>query len=335
MTGWGDLEVRESEILVSVVCLSYNHKKYIKKSLDSIVGQTLSVPFEIIVHDDASTDGTTEIVREYANKYPNVTAIIEQENCYQNGIDFYPIISSRIHGKYVALCECDDWWCSTDKLQQQFDYMENNPDCSLCVHGVKRFDWSSDRYLSPISPSPVERDFSTEEIIEGDGGLFGTNSMFFRANNYLLPDVFNDWGVGDYPRTIYLSTLGRVHYSPKLMSVYQVFSEGSWSSKMRDADFHQKQEEEILRGLRRFDEITCHRYRESIEIRQAVGQLEYSAKFDKRSCLRNAKTIECLKTVSKRQRMVYLLRIISPSLYQAIKKLKDHISSVHKRGDSR
>lgn len=315
-------------VRVSVVCFSYNHVKYIARALDSIVSQKTTFPFEILIHDDASTDGTVSIIREYAEKYSNIVPIIEPNNCYQNGIDYHPSIAKQISGKYVALCECDDWWCDDLKLQRQFDYMEENPNCSLCVHGVRRFSWSNNRDMAPILPSKVAKDYSTDEIVRGDGGLFGTNSMFFRSENYLLPELYKGWGVGDYPRTIYLSTCGRVHFEPDLMSVYQVLSEGSWSSKMRDPEFFDAQEKSIVQGLERFDKSTNGEFHDSVEFRKIMGYMEYVSQFGSISDLFDTQVRERLRYLPASRRMKYLLRIALPSAYSVLARTKDCIQAM-------
>lgn len=131
-----------SEIMVSICCLTYNHQKYIAKALDSFLIQKTTFPFEIIVHDDASTDDTPKIVMQYAKKYPGIIKLIAQEtNQFSQGEVFgiyYRYIFPQAKGKYVAFCEGDDYWINDRKLQIQFEYMENNSNCSLAFHNVYR-----------------------------------------------------------------------------------------------------------------------------------------------------------------------------------------------------
>ena len=108
---------------VSVLCLAYNHEKYIKKCLDSILAQKTNFKYEIIINDDASTDNTANIIKEYEEKYPEIIKPIYQiENKYSKGeaiVEEYML--PKATGKYIAFCECDDWWLSDDKLQKQYD----------------------------------------------------------------------------------------------------------------------------------------------------------------------------------------------------------------------
>src|SRR5690554_1247666 len=126
-------------LLVSVCCLSYNHRPYIKDCLEGFVKQQCNFQFEVLIHDDASTDGTSDIIREYQKKYPNIIKpIIQTENQYQKGVAVNWVYNfPRAQGKYIALCEGDDYWSDPLKLQKQVEVLENDPDCSLCFHPTK------------------------------------------------------------------------------------------------------------------------------------------------------------------------------------------------------
>ena len=128
--------------IVTVWCLTYNQKEFIKDALDGFVMQKTSFPFEVIVHDDASTDGTTDIVNEYAKKYPEIIKpMIETENQWQKGGLKHIIgIMNEKHrrGKYIAFCEGDDYWTDPLKLQRQVDFLESHSDYSMCFHSAKK-----------------------------------------------------------------------------------------------------------------------------------------------------------------------------------------------------
>ena len=127
----------QSPIVVSIVSLAYNHAKYIRQCLDGFIMQKTNFAFEVLIHDDASTDGTADIIREYELKYPNIIKPIYQtENQYQKGVAIgatylYP----RVQGKYIAECEGDDYWIDPLKLQKQVDLLEQNPEYSFCCGG--------------------------------------------------------------------------------------------------------------------------------------------------------------------------------------------------------
>lgn len=114
--------------LVSICCLTYNHSKYIRQCLDGFMIQKTSFSFEVLIHDDASTDGTQEIIDEYKNRYPDIIKpIYQKENQYSKGINVSKVYQfSRAKGKYIALCEGDDYWTDSFKLQKQVNAIEQD-----------------------------------------------------------------------------------------------------------------------------------------------------------------------------------------------------------------
>ena len=125
------------ELIVTILCTAYNHEPYIRKCLEGFVMQKTNFQFEAIVHDDASTDGTATIIREYAEKYPDIIVPIYQtENQYSKKIGIYKtFLYPKAQGKYIAICEGDDYWTDPYKLQKQVDLLEANLDCSFCCGG--------------------------------------------------------------------------------------------------------------------------------------------------------------------------------------------------------
>jgi len=127
----------KEQMLVSVICLAYNHEKFIRKCLDGFVMQKTDFAFQVIVHDDASTDKTADIIREYQEKYPEIIKpVFQSENQYsKNGGNMRETICSNLCGKYTAYCEGDDYWTDKNKLQKQADFLENHPEFSMCSGG--------------------------------------------------------------------------------------------------------------------------------------------------------------------------------------------------------
>ena len=134
-------QTKEQVPLVSILCATFNHVDYIKDCLDGFLMQKVSFPIEIIVRDDASTDGTSEIIRRYEEKHPHLFRnIYESKNQYSKGIKALPVMKRRARGKYVALCEGDDYWTDPDKLQKQVNFLEKNKGYSLCFHAVSKIE---------------------------------------------------------------------------------------------------------------------------------------------------------------------------------------------------
>lgn len=125
----------EKDIKVSVLILTYNHKDYIQKSIESVLSQKTNFDYEVIIHDDCSTDGTQEIVKKYEDR---CKIIIQPKNVWSQKIDiFTTFFVPNAKGKYLAVVEGDDYWIDEYKLQKQYDVLENNPSCSICTHKVK------------------------------------------------------------------------------------------------------------------------------------------------------------------------------------------------------
>jgi len=131
--------------LVSICCLVYNHEKYIRECLEGFVIQNTDFNIEFLIHDDASTDGTANIIREYEKKYPElIKPIYQTENQYSKGVrPTFAFNIPRAQGKYIAMCEGDDYWTDPLKLQKQVDFLEANPDYIMCFTNVNDVDEKS------------------------------------------------------------------------------------------------------------------------------------------------------------------------------------------------
>ena len=256
--------------LVSVLCLTYNHEKYIRSALEGFVQQKTNFPFEVLVHDDASTDGTARIIAEYAEKYPEIIIpIYQKENQYQKRVQIHEVfIYPKIRGKYIAICEGDDYWCDEQKLQRQADWMEAHEDYAFCVHNTEMVDCTTG-LRTLINQSNEEYDIPFEKIIERGSAYFQTSSFFYRKEYFFVPPLFSIGGPTDYPTAIYLATCGKVHYYPQVMSVYRYQVEGSYSWRMLHNEDSLKAEEkewnEIKQMLQRVDEYTNNQYSETIQ----------------------------------------------------------------------
>ena len=132
----------KDNIMVSIVCVVYNHERFLRDTLNGFVSQVTNFPIEILIHDDASTDGSAAIIHEYEKKYPNIFfPIYQTENQYSKGVKIADVLLyPRCRGKYIAICEGDDYWTDPHKLQKQYDALERNPDIDLCANGARIVD---------------------------------------------------------------------------------------------------------------------------------------------------------------------------------------------------
>jgi glycosyltransferase involved in cell wall biosynthesis len=222
------------EPLVSISCITYNHEKYIQQALDGFLIQKTNFPFEVLINDDASTDNTANIIREYEKKYPDIIKPIYQtENKFSKGI---PISATytfpRIKGKYVALCEGDDYWTDPLKLQKQVDYLELHPKCSICFHLVKVI-CAEDSNLNEIFPSSKKRFnktiLSLNDLVKRN--FIQTNSVMYRwmFNSENIQKVFpSNILPGDWYIHLIHAEKGLIGYIDEVMSVYRRHSGGIW-----------------------------------------------------------------------------------------------------------
>ncbi|MBE6319857.1 MAG: glycosyltransferase [Bacteroidales bacterium] len=176
--------------LVSICCITYNHAQFIRKCLDGFLMQQTDFPIEILIHDDCSTDGTTEIIKEYEARYPKlIFPIYEDVNQYQNGksaeIDLYNY--RRARGKYIAYCEGDDYWTDPQKLQKQVDFMEENSDYSVCFHDCMVSNiWNGICEKKSILSTDDDCDITVDEFLNGKNRIGQPLTMLFRKEVYDL-----------------------------------------------------------------------------------------------------------------------------------------------------
>lgn len=219
--------------IVSIVCLAYNHIDYICDAIEGMLEQNTNFDYEILIHDDASTDGTTEVIREYEEKYPNlIYAFYEEQNQYQtNGfIGFLEKLWNNSRGEYIAYCEGDDYWIDRNKLQIQVEYMQGHEECVLVAHDAVRINYFNCS-VEVVHPEDCERDMKPEELLlQRKGGLL-TASLMFRKSVGYMTSFFKEVGIGDYPLKLYYLTKGKIHYLDRIMSVYRWGHKGSWSQE--------------------------------------------------------------------------------------------------------
>ena len=261
--------------MVTVICTAYNHEKYIRKCLDGFIMQKTQFPFEVIVHDDASKDHTANIIKEYANQYPEIIKpILQKENQRSKGVKIvleyaFPLIQ----GKYVALCEGDDYWCDPNKLQKQVEALESHSDCHLCLTRVRQI--KEDGTLTKKSMPSFKMKtgvYSTEDfLILDQGHNFQTASYFFVADDYRFyiqnpPSFRRVVKVGDAPVLLFFSSLGNVYYYDDCMACHRQGSVGSWSSRISASDQTKKDEHylSMIRMFSLFDEYSDNQYHDII-----------------------------------------------------------------------
>lgn len=214
--------------LVVINCITYNHEPFIREALDGFVMQKANFSFVAVVHDDASTDGTAAIIREYAEKYPDIILpIYETENQHsKHDGSLGGIMQEALNAtgaKYVAMCEGDDYWTDPLKLQKQVDFLESHPDYSMCFHNAV-VHWEDDSIHDHLFADLEKRDYDFREL--GAGWNVPTASALLSRNVmesklYKKATSCRSFIYGDVLLWLSAVEFGKIYCSGETMSVYR------------------------------------------------------------------------------------------------------------------
>ena len=222
---------------VSILCTSYNHEKYIADALNGFLMQETDFSYEIIVHDDASTDSTQSIIKKYCQDYPNrIVAILQNKNQYSQGRKITKdFLLPRARGKYIALCEGDDYWTDPHKLQIQYEYMERHPECMMCAH-ANRLITAEGLEKGVARYRNNDADITISDCLSLASTPVQTATYFIRKSLYLnLSEAYFLCPVGDYSLCVEAAMIYPIHYVDKTMSAYRVLTPESWTYRMRNS----------------------------------------------------------------------------------------------------
>ncbi|MCD7838328.1 MAG: glycosyltransferase family 2 protein, partial [Clostridiales bacterium] len=259
------------KIKVSILTTAYNHESFIGQALESLVTQKTTFRFEVIVHDDASTDGTAKVIRSYAERYPEIVQpIFQPENQYSQGISPYDHMTPLSRGEYIAICEGDDFWCDEHKLQKQVDYMDAHPECSYCFSNSYKVDLRSEIIGKQTPVKGESRAFRSREIIAAPEIFLATASVLFRKKDAAdYPPDLASGHEGDIPLRDYLMTKGNAYGFAERMVCYRCMTPGSYSERYLEG--MKSCSPEFVRGLElyaafymNFDEYTEGAYRREL-----------------------------------------------------------------------
>lgn len=225
------MEDLQNEILVSVCCLTYNHSNFIAECLDGILMQQCNFKFEVLIHDDASADGTRQIIERYQNEHPDIIKpYFQKVNQWSKGVrgmNFHYNFP-RATGQFIALCEGDDYWTNPLKLQSQVNFLKENPEYAMIFHNA---DLLIDGKIEiNQSFSKIEnRDYSQIEVFKN--WIVPTASMCFRKeviedSNYVAMHSEKDLIYGDNILLVTSAHIGKLRGISDIMSVYRKHSAG-------------------------------------------------------------------------------------------------------------
>ncbi|HKF04097.1 MAG TPA: glycosyltransferase [Candidatus Sulfotelmatobacter sp.] len=250
---------------VSVLVMTYNHERYISQALDSVLVQQTSFDWEVLVSEDCSTDQTRQIVKEYADRHPGlIRLILSEKNLHSNEVVARGILAAE--GQYLALLDGDDYWLTSDKLQNQVDFMDRHPESTVCFHQsvvhderTQRPDW----YWTP----PHQKEISNLQDICMDNFIATSSTMFRRRAIQRPPEWYIAFfPITDWPLHILYAEQGTIGYLPKTMSVYRYHEGGAYSGWTQS-----RKEEEAYRLYQRLDDVFGRRYHRFFQ----AGVFEY------------------------------------------------------------
>ncbi len=225
---------------VSIICLTYNQEKYVRDCFEGFVMQQTDFPYEVLVYDDASTDGTPAIIREYAAMYPDIfKPTLYKKNNYSQGLGYVGLYTGikEAQGKYVAYCEGDDYWTDSKKLQKQVGFLESHPDYEICAHEtLVNTDGRLQNGPFLFSHSNVnlflDRRNKTEYQFRDTltGNIFHISALMYRNYDILLPEWIHEISACDMILFMLLAKEGKIHVLQDVMSVYRNHADSLTSS---------------------------------------------------------------------------------------------------------
>lgn len=221
-------------ITVTICCLTYNHEKFVRQCLDGFIMQKTDFHFEVLVHDDASTDKTQDIIREYATNYPEVIKpILQKENQYSKGnrailaTFCYP----KVKGEYIAICEGDDYWIDPYKLQKQVDFLENHQEYAMVYTSSKIYDQGKNKIEENLVGSEYR---GYDDLLAYNRISTLTTCIRTKAIMEYMDDIEpqkRNWLMGDYPMWLWIGYHYKIKFFPDITSVYRVLEESASHSK--------------------------------------------------------------------------------------------------------
>lgn len=221
-------------VMVSVVCNFYNHEKYVAQAIESFVYQRTNFCVELLLHDDSSTDNTVSIIKDYESKYPQIIkAIYQKQNQGSKGVNNWVSHQfPRAKGKYIALCDGDDFWCDMEKLQKQVEFLESHSDFVIhCSHALIESENSEFKGKKVHQESAGNRELTVEDFLT-DSKIVTCTALFRNENLNKLPDIYVKAKAGDWFLWVFLlnETGKKAYYSEEIMGMYRMHAQGTFSA---------------------------------------------------------------------------------------------------------
>lgn len=213
---------------VTACLITYNHIRYISQAIESVLVQKTDFPFEIVIADDCSTDGTQEIIKEYKKKYPDIIRLILQEKNIGPALNSIELFKAA-RGEYIAYLDCDDFWTDENKLQKQFNFLDKHPDFAICFHNTNVI-FENPKRKPFLLNVPGQKSIGTIEDILRKNFIASPSAMFRKVVIDDLPDWFVNAPYGDWCLHILGAQIGKIKYFDEVMASYRVHNYGTFSN---------------------------------------------------------------------------------------------------------
>lgn len=217
--------------MVTICMITYNHEKYISAAIEGIFMQQTSFPYNLVIGDDCSTDNTVQIINNYILRYPKSIKLIRRDRNIGAISNFVETLN-KCTGKYIALCEGDDYWTHSKKLQKQVDFLEKNVNYSLCFHNALVKHEGRKKIDTLFCENTLPEILNTIDLI--NKFTIPTASMVFRKSKLITPNWMRYIYNGDYALSLILSLGGHIKYLNESMSVYRK-NEGGLNAANRNS----------------------------------------------------------------------------------------------------
>jgi len=310
------------DVKVSVAMVTYNHEPFIAQAIESVLMQQTEFGVELLIGEDCSTDGTREIVAEYAGRHPERIRPLWHEHNVGAQANSIAVLNA-CRGQYIAALEGDDYWTGPLKLQKQVDFLEAHPECSMCFHNVEVIYEDQSREPRNYCPSDQKEISGLEDILKWN--FIPTCSVMCRRGVVCeLPDWYHELAIGDWPLHILNAQYGDIGYIESVMGVHRVHRGGIWSSSS-----HVQRGKAALQMYYHLRSYLGARYQKSIKMGMAKAYLGLAAAYADEENIGEAKTnlwrsvAECpMNGLRQLEDVIALaLRLYTPQIHTILKRI--------------
>ncbi|WP_272578450.1 MULTISPECIES: glycosyltransferase family 2 protein [Providencia] len=260
------------KIYISCVCITYNQENYIKDAINGMLAQITDYRFEVVIHDDVSTDNTRDILLEYKNKYPNIIKLVlQKENQYKKGKKIIPLAVSKAQGEYIALCEGDDYWLNKSKIDTQIKTLNQYNKINICVHSAYVINTQNNRLINVFKfKTDTSKIVPPIKIYSTSGQFSPTAAYFFRREVFLeFMPLYDNFPILDFFIEAILGNNG-VFYLKHKWSAYRYNAIGSWTTnELNDINLSLIRNEKMLKSLELLNYTMGNTLEEKIEYKKS------------------------------------------------------------------